>query len=184
MLVLQRLEAEKDTLTALRAWQLSGLEAEGWALRVVGDGSLRAALEARVAAEHIRGVAFIGRWSRTSPTSSRRAGVLLAPAPAEPFGLAVIEALAAGIPVVAAAAGGHLETVGSMPQALLFPPRDAAAAAEALRSLRDDGFRSTLSEESWTFANSEFTIARHVDRLLDEYGAMRRRTGAKATHAD
>ena len=43
VLVLQRLEPEKDTLTALRAWQESGLAERGWTMRVVGDGSERPA---------------------------------------------------------------------------------------------------------------------------------------------
>ncbi len=51
------------------------------------------------------------------------AAVFLAPAPAEPFGLAVVEAMAHGVPVVVAAGGGHLETAGD--DALLFPPGDA-----------------------------------------------------------
>ena len=44
----------------------------------------------------------------------RTAGVLLAPRPDEAFGLSVVEAMARGLPVVAAGSGAHLETVGSV----------------------------------------------------------------------
>ena len=44
--MLQRLEPEKDTMTALRAWKASRLAEEGWSLRIVGAGAERAALEA------------------------------------------------------------------------------------------------------------------------------------------
>src|SRR3954447_16141430 len=114
VLVLQRLEPEKDTSTALRAWQLSRLADEGWTLRVAGDGSPRQMLEREAAAKGIDQVDFAG-WQSDAAAELARAGILLAAAPAEPFGLSVVEAMAAGVPVVATAAGGHLETIGKLP---------------------------------------------------------------------
>jgi glycosyltransferase involved in cell wall biosynthesis len=108
VLVLQRLEPEKDTLTALRAWRASQLADDGWSMRVVGEGSERALLEAITASEGISSVTFVG-WATSAEDELANAAILLAPAVAEPFGLAVVEALMAGIPVVASAAGGHLE---------------------------------------------------------------------------
>ena len=65
------------------------------------------------------------------------AHLLLHCADAEPFGLALVEAMACGRPVVAAAAAGPLEIVtgGS---GRLFAPGDAAAAAEAVRAVLAD----------------------------------------------
>ena len=67
----------------------------------------------------------------------RAAGVLLAPRTDEAFGLSVVEAMARGLPVVAAGSGAHLETVGSVPGAALFEPGDADDAARLLRELAD-----------------------------------------------
>jgi glycosyltransferase involved in cell wall biosynthesis len=175
VLVLQRLESEKDTMTALRAWQASRLADEGWSLRVVGEGSQRQALERWAASETISGVTFTG-WTDDVADELQRAGVLLAPAPAEPLGLAVLEAMAAGVPVVACASGGHLETVGLLAGAPLFPPADAAAAAASLRSLLSDAVRARCSAEGRRLVAECFTIERHVDRLLVEYEAARRGT--------
>lgn len=172
VLVLQRLESEKDTMTALQAWQDSRLVDEGWSLRIVGQGSERQTLERWVASEAIAGVAFTG-WTDDVPAELRHAGILLATAPAEPLGLAVLEAMAAGIPVVACAAGGHLETVGLLADAPLFPPGDAAAAAAALRSLAADSTRGRLSALGRRLVAEHFTIKQHVDRLLVEYAAAR-----------
>ena len=61
--------------------------------------------------------------------------VLLAPDTDEAFGLSVVEAMARGLPVVAAGSGGHLETVGSVPGAALFRPGDPEDAARLLRDL-------------------------------------------------
>jgi len=98
-----------------------------------------------------------------------RAGILLAPAPADAFGLSVLEALAAGVPVVACAAGGHLETVGRLPGGTMFPPGDAEAAAAALRSLLPDPVRTAMSEAGRRLVDRNFTISRHVDQLLLKY---------------
>jgi glycosyltransferase involved in cell wall biosynthesis len=56
----------------------------------------------------------------------------------EPFGQVVAEGMAAGLPVVAAGAGGPAEIVDDGTTGLLFPPGDAAALASRLRSLAED----------------------------------------------
>lgn len=65
----------------------------------------------------------------------------------EPFGLVVVEAMAVGLAVVVANAGGPAETVDDGVNGLLYPPGDANALAEALRRLVDDaGLRRQLGE--------------------------------------
>ena len=77
--------------------------------------------------------------------------------------------MGAGVPVVACGAGGHLETVGQLHDAALFPAGDASAAAEALRSMTSTSRRTALSEAGLELVEREFTISDHVDRLLTEY---------------
>ena len=103
VLVLQRLEPEKDTMTALRAWHTSRMVEEGWTMRVVGEGSQRAGLEAWVESERVEGVHFVG-WAPNAQDELANAGILLAPGPSDSFGLAVVEAMAAGVPAAASAA--------------------------------------------------------------------------------
>lgn len=168
VLVLQRLEPEKDTAIALRSWRASRLAAEGWSLRVVGGGSERPALERWVGEHDVPGVSFAD-WTADVRGELSRAAVLLAPAPAEPFGLAVLEAMAAGVPVVAAAGGGHLETAALVPGAPMFAPGDAAGGAAALRSLVETDARAAISRAARDTAASRFSIAAQVDALLEEY---------------
>lgn len=61
-----------------------------------------------------------------------RAAVCVQPSLAEPFGLAVIEAAACGVPVAVSAVGGHLEIVEDGVDGLVFPSRDVAACARAV----------------------------------------------------
>jgi glycosyltransferase involved in cell wall biosynthesis len=183
VLVLQRLEAEKDTLTALRAWKASRLASEGWSMRVVGDGAERPDLERRIASEAIDGVTFTG-WTDNVAAELARAGVLLATALAEPLGLSVLEAMAAGVPVVASAAGGHLETIGAVKGSHLFPSGDAAAAAAALRALSVDAVRTQMSADSRRVVARHFSVEGHVDRLLGQYETARAvRVSRRHAHA-
>jgi len=63
----------------------------------------------------------------------------------EPFGQVIVEGLAAGVPVIAAAAGGPLEILTHGVDGLLVAPGDAAALAEALKTLAaDPGLRRRL----------------------------------------
>ena len=72
-----------------------------------------------------------------------RASCLLHCAPREPFGMVVVEALAAGRPVVAPASAGPQEILGDDGPGLLYPPGDAAAAARAvIRALSEPDRRA------------------------------------------
>jgi glycosyltransferase involved in cell wall biosynthesis len=168
VLVLQRLEQEKDTLTALRAWRESGLGRDGWTLRIAGDGSERAQLEQWVVRNDVPAVEFVG-WRDDPDSELAGAGLLLAPAPAEPAGIAVLEAMSAGVPVLAAAAGGHRETIGRLEGAPGFAPGNADEAATLLRALADTHRRSELSARVRATARAHITLAGHVERLLEQY---------------
>jgi alpha-1,6-mannosyltransferase len=108
-----RLSAEKkpqrslNTLATLRA---NGLPAR---LVVAGDGPLRQRLERR-ATEHALPVTFVGFLPDRADLAAllARADVGIAPGPAETFGLAALEALACGTPVVVSAESALPEVVG------------------------------------------------------------------------
>jgi glycosyltransferase involved in cell wall biosynthesis len=106
--------------------------------------------------------------------SLQRAGCLLHCAEREPFGLALIEALACGVPVVAANAGGPAEIVDETCGAL-YPPGDARAAADALqRVLSSPEQRARLGEGARARAERLFDKERfRLDyrALVDELAA-------------
>lgn len=138
VLIAQRLEPEKRTDLGVEAFARSGLASRGWRLDVAGDGAERRALE-RLVRELgvVQSVRFLGQRGDIEFLLSS-AGILLAPRMDEAFGLSVVEAMAAGLPVVAARAGGHLETVGTAEEACLFLPGDADEAARMLAELAAD----------------------------------------------
>ena len=141
VLVAQRLESEKRTDLGLEAFATSSLARRGWTLVVAGSGSLSSALQQQADRLGIRdSTRFLGHAPDVEALMAT-AGILLAPRPDEAYGLSVVEAMAAGLPVLAAGGGGHLETVGTVPDAALFAPSDAVAAGSALAALAADATR-------------------------------------------
>ena len=170
VLVAQRLEAEKRTDVALRAWAAGAARTRGWRLWVVGAGR---EAEALAALARRLGVAdtvdFLGYRSDVGELM-RRASVLLATTPGEGLGLAVLEAMSTGLPVVATGSGGHLETVGGVPDAALFPPGDAATAARRVDELvADPERRHAYGDDLRRRQRDVFTVERQARELADVY---------------
>jgi glycosyltransferase involved in cell wall biosynthesis len=178
VLVVQRLEAEKRTDLALDIWQQSGLAELGWRLEIAGDGHEREQLIARTEALGVReSCRFLGD-QRDVAALYRRAAVLLAPRPDEPFGLSVVEAMAWGLPVVAAGGGGHLETVGAVDDAALFAPGDIRAAGRLLADLAADPDRRDRYGAALRAAQRAcFSVDRQVSATLDLYHSLQRPAG-------
>ena len=171
VLVAQRLEEEKRTDIAVRAWERSGLAHAGWEMHLVGGGaqeeSLRSLARDLGVADTCR---FLGPRDDLS-TRYNQASIFFAPTPDEGFGLAVVEAMAAGLPVVASGSGGHLETVGICPGAALFTPGDVDEAALLLRSLGADEERRGLYGQGLQALQREkfdsITQANHVATVYE-----------------
>ncbi|MGC8512505.1 MAG: glycosyltransferase family 4 protein [Acidimicrobiales bacterium] len=177
VLMAQRLEEEKRADLGVSAWAASGLAEAGWSLLIAGDGSQRGSL-LRLA-ERL-GVAdscdFLGFRSDVADLI-RQAGIFLAPRPDEPLGLSVIEAMAAGTPVVAADGGGHRESLGLHPTAALYPPEDTTAAGLLLRRLALDPLeRDNYGAELAEIQKALLSIEVQAGRTVDLYRELLRRT--------
>jgi glycosyltransferase involved in cell wall biosynthesis len=130
------------------------------------EARYRAGLEARVAALGLAGrVRFLGE--RTDVAGLLHAAdVFCHPARnPEPFGVAVVEAMRAGLPVAAFAAGGLMEVVDET-CGILAPPGDEAALAAALAALvRDAGLRHGLGSAAARRAHAVADPSMQLPRL-------------------
>jgi L-malate glycosyltransferase len=141
------LERRKGHEVLLRA--LVRLVCEGLPVRwvIAGDGSLRADLEARVLAAGMRERVVFTGFSSDVPRLLAGADAFVLPSRQEGLGIAVMEAMAAGLPVVASRVGGLPEIVVEGETGLLVPAGDADALARALRRLAADRARMPLLGE-------------------------------------
>lgn len=164
VLIAQRLQPEKRTDVGVRAFAASGLADEGWTLDVAGIGPERESLE-RLGAE--LGIAPSVRFSgyRTDlPELLIRAGMLLAPCPVEGLGLTLLEAMASGLPPVAADAAGHVELLAGLDERARFGAGDADAAGARLRSLAADAAgRAALGAAARERQQAHFSLRAQAD---------------------
>ncbi|MBL8669515.1 MAG: glycosyltransferase family 4 protein [Alphaproteobacteria bacterium] len=149
---------------------LPGLLDRPWRLLVAGDGPARAQVEAALAACAPR-VAWLGRREESEVAALCAAcDLMLWPAVNEAYGMALLEAQAAGLPVVAGRSGGVPAIVRNGQTGRLVPVGDAAAFAAATRALlADDAARRAASAQALEVTAAEHDLAgasRRIDAAL------------------
>jgi glycosyltransferase involved in cell wall biosynthesis len=169
LLAVASLDHWKGLDVLLRAVALLHEDFPALRLELAGEGPERGALEALARSLGIAdSVVFAGFLDRMSLTRSlERCTAFVLPSRSEPFGIAVVEALAAGAPVVASRVGGIPEIITDGHNGLLVPPENPAALADALRTiLSAPDLRSRLSEAGPVRAG-ELPWTRMSDQYLD-----------------
>jgi N-acetyl-alpha-D-glucosaminyl L-malate synthase BshA len=140
-------------------------------LVLVGDGPERAGVERLAASLGLAGrVAFLGERPDLGPLFSQ-ADLFLLPSDQESFGLAALEALASGVPVVASRVGGLPEVVVDGRTGLLVPPHDPRALAAAVLELLDDEPRRT---DMGRAAREDAVTRFRPEPMVDRYEAIYR----------
>ncbi|WP_051973618.1 glycosyltransferase, partial [Cryobacterium sp. MLB-32] len=171
LIVVGRLVLDKGYLDLLDA--LDRLPPGGAAVHVlvVGDGPDAAVIRERAASVSRVHVHLLGRRLDV-PVLLSAADVFVLPSLHENMSNALLEAMAAGLPVVATRVGGSTEVVGHG-GGLLVPPHDPAALAAALQQLFDDpALRSRLGREARAVVAARYTTARMTARLTAVYTAL------------
>ena len=99
--------------------------------------------------------------------------VMSVPAPDEPKGVSILEAMAVGVPVVQPRCGSFTEMVGKTGGGLLVPPNDTPALAAALQSLFDDReLNERLGQCGFDGVREHYSITTSTDRLLAVYESL------------
>lgn len=163
------LGADKDPLTFVAA--AARLRAMGLDARfvLIGEGPLRAALEARIDQEGLRGVVHLAGHRGDVPAILPELDVLLFTSASEGFGSTLLDAAACRVPVVATRAGGIPEVVIDEETGLLAPVGDAGALAEAVRRVLGDRALGARLVEAGARRAGQYTASRMAERTLAAY---------------
>jgi glycosyltransferase involved in cell wall biosynthesis len=148
------------------------LAARGHALQVAiwGEGPERETLEDRARRAGVaESVHFLGRSS--DPLAALRgADVFVHPSLAESFPYAILEAMAAGAPIVASDVGGIGEALQDGESGMLVPPGSVSALTEAVGELLEDrGRREAMGSSARGRVQRVFTREAMIDRLIGVY---------------
>lgn len=142
-------------------------------LWLAGSGALERDLKTQAARLGIAdSVRFLG-WREDGPALLAACDVFVCPSRIEPLGNVVLEAWAAGKPVVATASAGPLEIMKDGESGLLVPIEDAPALAAAIRRVLDNrGLAMRLASGGRKAFQDEFTEAAVVARYLDFFRSI------------
>jgi len=147
-------------------------------LLVVGEGKLERQLRERAASLGLREIALFTGFRSDIPEITALFDIAVLPSLFEGMGRVVLEAMAAGKPVVASRVGGIPDLVQDGVTGLLFPPGDVAALTEQLgRLLNDPDLRRRMGEAGRRQVDERFSAQAMVARIHEVYAQELGRRG-------
>ncbi|MEU3249814.1 glycosyltransferase [Streptomyces sp. NPDC006997] len=171
LLYLGRLAETKGVRLLMAAWdKVAAGGGVGVPLVIAGTGPLEREVTAWAAGRD--DVRYVGLYDPDQCRTAIAAAVaVVAPSTwLEAFGLVVVEAMAAGVPVVAAGHGAFVELVEEGVTGLLHRPGDPASLAAGLRRISADPTRNReMGEAARRRYEQDFSPAVGLERLVDEY---------------
>lgn len=175
LLFVGRLEPRKGLEVAVRAFLRLRRSMPQARLCVVGEGPERQRCQEMVPPAVRPDALFVGRVSHDElPRYHASADVFVAPATGgESFGMVLLEAMAAGLPVVASDIPGYRTVMADGVQGQLVPPMNAFALADVVETLLADPRRRAEMARRGTETASRYSWPVVVDRLLEVYAAAR-----------
>lgn len=167
LLTVGRLESQKNHAVLLAAFGSIATRFPDWTVRIVGEGSLRGALEAQITELGLSGkVELVGALSNVN-TEYAGADIFILPSSYESFGLATAEALLHGLPAVGFAdcPGTNVIIRHDENGKLVSGIDKVSALADALADLMDNpAERNRLALTSRQYLIDEYGLERVLDR--------------------
>jgi phosphatidylinositol alpha-mannosyltransferase len=183
ILFVGRFEPRKGVLDLLKAYRIVRRTGVDCRLLLVGGGPQEREARRYVATRRVQGVEFLGRVTDDERNQLfRTADVYCSPATGrESFGVVLLEAMAAGAPIVASDIHGYKGVVRRGREALLVPPKEPKELAAAIgRLLRDRTLAAAMSEAGPRRA-AEFSWPRVTAKVDDYYGFVTRRLASSGS---
>ncbi len=179
VLFVGRLYRRKRVDVLLRAAEMLRGRIPDLAVRIVGDGPFRREWHSLARELHLEDtVVWLGDVSRAALAAEyNRATLFCLPSAQEGFGIVLLEAMAAGRPIVAARAGAMPETI---PHGTLVDPDDPAALAQAIEALWRDPDRRAALARTGTAWVEQFDAPRVARQFVDAVAEVARGRAAES----
>ena len=164
---------EKDHATAIEAFRLLQERCDTrLRLQLVGEGETRSAVERQVGELGVANIDFLGAVADVRDILAQTDIALLASF-SEGISLAVLEAMAMGLPVIASDVGGMREILTNGVEGLLVPPGDPESLCRALeRLVQDAGLRASLGMRGRAKVEAQFSLAAMVSAYVESYDQL------------
>ncbi|MBZ0299779.1 MAG: glycosyltransferase family 1 protein [Anaerolineae bacterium] len=142
----------------------------GTRLALVGDGPLRPELEKTFAGQPVQWMGYLQGEALSQAYAS--ADVFVFPSALESFGLVVVEAMAAGLPVVASRVGGVMDVIAEGETGYTFAPGDVAGLVSGIRQIAQDQTRmASMRRTARAFAETQ-TWPAMMDEVIAHYARL------------
>lgn len=170
VITVANLRPEKNHETLIAAADLLSAHFPDVEFQIVGDGPRRSELEALVRSRRLDDrVSFLGHREDVGRLLSE-ASIFALPSRSEAFPNGAIEAMAAGLPVVASAVGGLLDLIEHGRTGLLVEPGNPTALADALRQLlTNQTAAARIGEHARAHVQQRYSFERMVKAFEDLY---------------
>ena len=177
-----RLAEQKGLEYLIRAAALLRDDLPAATIVLAGDGPLRKQLSKLVSdLGLVDTVSFVGLRSDVGDLLAATDLVVL-PSLWEGLSISLLEAMAAGKPVVTTTIGSNREVTNDGETAVLVPPKDPESLAAVIRSLASDGERlEELGRRGKAAQLERYTLQRMLDSYLDEYDRLLRQESPRAS---
>ncbi len=168
-----RLVPQKSHATALYALPLIRQRIPQVRLVIVGDGPLREPLKTLAAQLQVTAHVDLVGYQPQAGEWMRQFDLLVHPSLHEGFGLVLLEAMAARLPIVATRVSAIPEIVIDGKTGLLIPPNDPPALAQAvIQLLTNPEQRAGMGAAGYARLVQEFTVAQMVERTANLYQSL------------
>lgn len=165
-----RLNWAKDLETMVKAFALVHARRDDVALVLVGEGDARGTVEAAIAQAGVGDRVFLLGDRSDVPELLPAFSMFAMSSVSEGYSIALLEACACALPIVATRVGGNGEIVTDGVNGLVVPPREPGALAAAMDSLLDDPRRAAQmgrAGRAWLLSNATFEVM--ASRYLGVY---------------
>ena len=138
-------------------------------LLILGDGPERAQLEEEIAVQGLTGLVQLLGNVNDVPFYLHQANLFIHPAIYEPFGLVLLEAMAAGLPVISLDGGGNRDILVDGKNGFLISSNDPQLFVEKILHLSSHPNQYVMMSEFAQSFSKQYDISTYIDQLIEFY---------------